>query len=145
MSPPPCARVVSSPHRRAASPTHPLGPVAPPQASHFHPCALPSPEPGPPPPAIAGHPRRRLLRPNHGRQPTLGDHVVDPDPSPGWERRRTRRIPVSPPPLGSRDPIAWHQIFPGASAQKFIFNSIPHFLKLVKCIENRKKFRKMQT
>jgi hypothetical protein len=113
LPPPPGARVSSSLHRRSASPTHPLGPVAPPQASHFHPCALPSLEPDPPRPpplAIAERPCRRLLRQNHGHQPTLGEHVVDPDPFPGWERRQ---IPSSPPPLGSRDPIASPQFFPG--------------------------------
>jgi hypothetical protein len=142
LPPLPCARVVSCPHCWSDSPTHPLGPIAPPQASHFHPCAIPSPEHGPPLPAIAGHPGRRLLRPNHGRQPTLGEHVVDPDPSPGRERHR---ILASLPPLGSKDPISWPQIFPGASAQNCIFNSIPHLLKLVKCVENRRNFRKMQT
>jgi hypothetical protein len=115
---------------------------------HCHPCALPSPEPDPPrppPPAIAEHPRRRRLRPNHGHQPTLGEHVVDPNPPPAGSAAGAAGIPVSPPPLGSRDPITWPQIFPGASAQNCIFNSIPHFLKLVKCVENRRKFRKMQT
>jgi hypothetical protein len=147
LPPPPCARVVSRPHRWSASPTHSLGPVAPQQASHFHPCALPSPEPEPPrppPPAIAEHPRRRRLRPNHGHHSTLGELVVDPDPFPGQERRRSRRIPASPPPRGSRDPIAWPKIFPGASGQTYIFNSILHLLKLIKCVEIRRKFRKMQ-
>jgi hypothetical protein len=75
LPPPPCARVSSSLHRRSASPTHPLGPVAPPQASPFHLCALPSPEPDPPrppAPAIAQRPRRRLLRPTTCRMDLPG-------------------------------------------------------------------------
>jgi hypothetical protein len=68
-----------------------------------------------------------------------------PNPPPIGSTAGAAGIPASPPPLGSRDPIAWSQFFPGASTQNCIFNSIPNLLKLVKCVENRRKFRKIQT
>jgi hypothetical protein len=95
LSPPPCAHASTSSHRRLTFPTCSVGPVAPSHAAHCHPCALPSPEPRPPPPAIAVRPHRQLLRPNYGHHRTLGEHVVDPDPFPGRERRRSRRIPAN--------------------------------------------------
>jgi hypothetical protein len=98
--------------------------------------------------AAAGHrraPTPVTSTPNHVHHPTLGEHVVDPEPSPGRERRRSRRNSSEPAALWSRDPIAWSQFFRGASVQNCNFNSIPNLLKLVKCVENRRKFRKMQT
>jgi hypothetical protein len=42
----------------------------------------------------------------------------------------------------ARGHIAKGQIFPGASSQKYISNSVAVFLILVNCVENRKKIRK---
>jgi hypothetical protein len=95
---PPCAHGSTSSHRRLTFPTCSLGLVAPSHAAHCHPCALPSPEPElprSPPPAIAERPHRRLLRPNYGHHLTLGEHVADPNPFPGRERRRSRWIPAN--------------------------------------------------
>jgi hypothetical protein len=94
LPPPPCAHASTSSHRRLTFPTCSLGSVAPSQAAHCHPCSLPSMEPEPPP-AVAVRPHRRLLCPNYDNHPTLGEHVVDPDPSPGREHRRSRRIPAN--------------------------------------------------
>jgi hypothetical protein len=71
--------------------------------------------------------------------------VVDPDPSPGRERRRIAYIGRSRAAPTAKDPIAWSQFFSGASAQNCISNSICKLLNLVKCVENHIKFRKMQT
>jgi hypothetical protein len=81
------ARVSSFPRTRSTSPSHTLPSVRPPRRN-------PEP-PWPPPPAIAVRPCRRLLRPNYGHHPILGEHVVVPDPSPSRERRRSRRIPAN--------------------------------------------------
>jgi hypothetical protein len=113
-----------------------------------HPCALPSPEPEPsrpPPPAIAERPRWQLLHPNYGHHPTLGEHVVDPNPSPGRERRRFAGIGRSRAAPTAKGHIASPHFFPGASTQNCISNSICKLLNLVKCVENRRKFRKMKT
>jgi hypothetical protein len=42
LPPPQCANASPSSHRRPTFPTCSLGPVAPSQATHCHPCALPS-------------------------------------------------------------------------------------------------------
>jgi hypothetical protein len=120
LAPPPWARASASFHRRPTIPTSSLGPVAPPQVTHCHPCALPSPElepPRPPPPAIAVRPHRRLLRPNYGHHPILGEHVVDPDPSPGQERRRTHRIPANRTAPTAKGGIARGWVFLGGFVQ----------------------------
>jgi hypothetical protein len=117
--PPPCAHASASSHRRPTFPTYSLGPVAPSQTAPCHQCALPSREPEPPrpPPAIIGRPHRRLLRPNYGHHPILGEHVVDPDPSPGRERRRSRRIPANRAAPTAKGGIARGRVFLGRFVQ----------------------------
>jgi hypothetical protein len=64
----------------------------------------------------AGHrraPTPATPPPNYGHPPDLGEHLDELCPLPDWEHHRSRWIPASPPPLGSRDPIAWPQFFPG--------------------------------
>jgi hypothetical protein len=124
-----------------------LGPIAPPSVAHYpakRPPLRNTEPPRPPPPATAEHPRRRLLRLNQDRQPTLGEHALDPEPLPGRERRRSRRISGEP-------AVPWVEgpncvvlnLFSRALARSYIFNSMLHLQKLVKCVENRRKFRKM--
>jgi hypothetical protein len=99
----------------------------------------------PPPPAIVVRPLRQLLRPNSGHPQALGEHVVVPHRFPDQERGRLAGIRPAPPPPMAEGHIASPHVFPVASAQSYIFNSILHLLKLVKCVEIRRKFRKMQT
>jgi hypothetical protein len=101
--------------------------------------------PRPPPPAIAMRPLRQLLRPNSGHPQALGEHVVVPHRFPDQERGRLAGIRLAPPPPMAEGHIASPHFFPGASAQSYIYNSILHLLKLVKCVEIRRIFRKMQT
>jgi hypothetical protein len=102
--------------RRPNPPSPSLGHPRAPMAAHWASPPRVSLEPEPPrlsPPAIAEHPRRRLLCPNHGHHTTLGECAVHPDPSPGRERRpfagvgRSRAAPTA------QGPIAWSQVFPG--------------------------------
>jgi hypothetical protein len=88
--------------------------------------------------------------------------MVEPDPFPGRERRRSHRIPASRAAPTAKGGIAKGRIFLGCLAQtegivvkvgkelgalvqKNIFNSIAILLELVKYLENRRKFRKLQT
>jgi hypothetical protein len=85
-----------------------------------------------------------------------------PPPAPGRSWPPVRRNLAGPPPAGawglhckvcdisgcfvwSKGMVVNLQKLPGASAQNCNFNSVPIFLKLVKCVENHRKFRKMQT
>jgi hypothetical protein len=101
--------------------------------------------PRPPPPAIAMCPLRQLLRPNSGHPQALGEHVVVPHRFPDRERSRLTGIRSAPPLPMAEGHIASPHFIPVASPQSYIFNSILHLLKLVKCVEIRRKFRKMQT
>jgi hypothetical protein len=77
--------------------TPPLLYVASLSVAHCLGCAVSSSEQSlqqPPPSGATEPPRRRLPCPNSGHQQVLGEHVVEPRHLPGWERRRTRRIPV---------------------------------------------------
>jgi hypothetical protein len=50
--------------------------------------------------------------------PFFGHELVRGEPhtpSLHFSRQGCRRIPASPPPLGSRDPIAWLHFFPGSN------------------------------
>jgi hypothetical protein len=88
--------------------------------THCHPCALPSLESEPPrlpPPAVAVRPHRRLLRPNYGHHPTLGEHVVDPDPPPAGSAAGLAGFrPTTPPPMAMGG-IARGRVFLGGFVQ----------------------------
>jgi hypothetical protein len=69
--------------------------------------------------------------------------VVVPHRFPDWEHGRLAGIRTAPPPPMAEGHIASPDFFPVASTQSYIFNSILHFLKLVKCVEIFRKFKKM--
>jgi hypothetical protein len=97
--PPPVSRSSDRSCHRPTVSLSPIGPVEPPQVTYCRPCASPRRNPEPSrlsPPATAEPPRRRLLRPNRDRQPTLGEHALDPEPFPGRKRRWSRRISGEP-------------------------------------------------
>jgi hypothetical protein len=107
------ARLLASIPGRLTILTYSLGPLEACAVAHLLGIAPPRRSrstPRPSPPAIVVRRRRVPFRPNSEHQRALGEHVVDPDPSPDRERRW---IPESPLPLVSRDPIAWPQFFPG--------------------------------
>jgi hypothetical protein len=116
----------------------------------------------PPPPTVAARPRRSRPRSNPGFHRALGEHVVMPHRLPGRERGRLASIrPVPPPPmpkapiarppfflgclLQTRGMVVMFLIFVGSLVQKGIFTGICKWLKLVKSLENRIKFGKLQT
>jgi hypothetical protein len=70
--------------------------------------------PRPPPPAAAARPHRSHLRPNFGHQLVIGELLDEPDPFPGQERRRPRRIPASRTAPHGRGWDCKPQIFPGS-------------------------------
>jgi hypothetical protein len=115
-----------------------------------------------PPPAVVARPRRSYPRSNPGLPRALGEHVIVPHRLPGRERGRLAGIRPAPPPPMPKAPIArppvflgcllqtrgmvvTFPIFVGSSMQKGIFTSICKLPKLVKSLENCRKFRKMQT
>jgi hypothetical protein len=114
------------------------------------------------PPTAAARPRRRPLRPNYGHHPILGEHVVEPGPFPGRERRWPCRIPTSRAAPMAKGRIASPRIFLwclvqtegivvkvgkdlGALVQNGNINSKRILLILVNSLENRRNFRKLQT
>jgi hypothetical protein len=118
--PPPCAHASTSSHRRLTFPTCSLGPVAPSQAAHCHPCALPSPEPEPPrppPPAVAVRAHRRLLRPTYDHHPTLCEHVIDPALSPAGSAAGLAGFRPTTPPPTAKGGIARGRVFLGGFVQ----------------------------
>jgi hypothetical protein len=68
----------------------------------------------PPPPTLAMHPHRRLLRPNLGYPQALGERVVEPHYLPSRERLRLAGIRSEPPPH-AKDPIGSPPFFPGSN------------------------------
>jgi hypothetical protein len=123
--------------------------------------APPLPEPQPAG-AVTARPRRSRPRSNPGFHRALGEHVVMPHRLPGRERGRLASIrPVPPPPmpkapiarppfflgclLQTRGMVVMFPIFVGSLVQKGIFTGICKWLKLVKSLENRIKFGKLQT
>jgi hypothetical protein len=116
-------------------------------------------------------PPRGTARGGHRRRP-LSSPLAGPFPDPAEPRNQTRReqglfprpvpaastgelagISPEPPPAATEDPIARPQVFLRANPQtegtSVLQNSFFHnkavWLKLVKCIENCRTFRKMQT
>jgi hypothetical protein len=115
-----------------------------------------------PPPAVAARPHRSYPRSNPSLPRALGKHVVVSHRFNGRERVRFAGIQPAPPPPMPKAPIAWppvflgcllqtkgmfvtFPIFVGSPVRKGIFTSICKLLKLVKCVENLSKFRKMQS
>jgi hypothetical protein len=111
--------------------------------------------------AAADSPCRRALRPNSGYAQALGELARTPPPLPGRESHRSRRNPD--------EPAASRGQWPNCKARKlsrefcanegpiheslfllrgfsvsWIFNSVADLQKLVKGVENRRKFRKFQ-
>jgi hypothetical protein len=71
----------------------------------------------PSPPATTVHPHRRPLRPNFCHHRVLGEHMVEPDPFPGWEYCRLAGIGRSRATPTAKGRIASPQIFLGCSVQ----------------------------
>jgi hypothetical protein len=111
------------------------------------------------PPAVVARPHRSCPRSNPILPRALGEHVVVPHRLPGRERGRLVGIRPAPPPPMPKAPIArppvflgcflqtrgmvvTFPIFVGSPVQKGIFTSICKLLKLVKYVENHKKFKK---
>jgi hypothetical protein len=69
----------------------------------------------PVPVGAAEPPRRSRPAPFFGREPVRGEPHTPSLHFSCQGHRQSRRIPVSPPPLGSRDPIAWPHFFPGSN------------------------------
>jgi hypothetical protein len=107
-------------------------------------------------------PLRPIFRPNSGHPQALGEHVVTPHSLPGWERRRPRRISASRAAPTAKGGIAkgriflgclaqtegivvMFQFFAGSLVQKGNFNSVALLVELLKSLENRRKFGKLQT
>jgi hypothetical protein len=118
-----------------------------PEIENFRVWHVPSPEPRPLEPRPPVCPRWAC-----GRAPL----------PPGWERgrlagiHRRRRLPMPKGPIArpsfflgcllqTEGMVVTLEIFAGSSVQKNIFNSVFKLLKLVKSLENRRTFRKMQT
>jgi hypothetical protein len=106
-------------------------------------------------------PRRRAPRPNSGCAQLLGEHARTPPPFPGRESRRSRRNPGEPaashsqgPNCKARDlsrefcvnegPIRESLVLSRGFGASWIFNSVADLQKLVKCVEHRRNFRKLQ-
>jgi hypothetical protein len=159
LAPPPPSCAPTTSHGLATIPAPSLGSIGPSCAACCPGRAIPVAGAEPPPPALAVRPHRRLLRPNFGQPPALGEHVVEPHYLPGWERRRLSGIRPEPPPPHAEDLIARPQIFPGSqpltrgisvrvgkvlgtSLQKRNFSSKTLLLILVKSLENCSKIGK---
>jgi hypothetical protein len=117
--------------------------------------------PRPPPPGAAEGARRRYHRPNQGSKSSLGHPWTTQRPSPadpavGARRNFTTRAGRRPenhierPQFflranpQSKGIFVRSRTFPGTPVQKWISNSIAILQNLVNCVENRRKFRKMQ-
>jgi hypothetical protein len=108
-APPP----VSSPPRPSSSapillepPLDPVGPIRVACSPSRALVVVRTEPPRPPPPTIAVHPLRQLLRPNAGHPQALGEHVVVPHRFPGWERGWLAGIRPAPPPPHAKALIA---------------------------------------
>jgi hypothetical protein len=96
---------------------------------------------GPPPPAeppmASPPPTLAQIDPRWASPPP---HILSrPSPSP-----EPPDFSLPTPPAMARGHIATGKIFPGASAQKYISNSVAVFLILVNCVENHREMRKIQ-
>jgi hypothetical protein len=96
------------------------------------------------PVAAAARHRRQCLHSDQTLKPMCGEPLATPSLSPTDSGAGAPEFGPAPPPSMARGHIAKGRIFPGASAQKYFSNSVPFWLKLVKCVENRRKFRKIQ-
>jgi hypothetical protein len=116
LPPLPLPELAARPPHRPTTPLAPLDATAPPRVTC---CPSPRPprqEPEPPrtsPPVAAVRRRGGPPRSNRFDLSTLGERTLNPEPSPGQERRRSRRISGEPAASPAKDPIAGPKILAG--------------------------------